>query len=74
MWEEGLVGECADQLSSFVLQNGVTNRWVWKLHPSHKYTVKSSYSYLIAVDINLTEDFDHFLWLKVVLLKVNIFV
>jgi len=30
-WEEGLVGECADRLSSIDLLDGVVDRWVWKL-------------------------------------------
>ena len=33
-----------------------------------------TYSYLIVVDFNITEDFSQFLWLKAVSLKVNIFV
>ena len=47
---------------------------MWKLHPSHKYTVQSTYSYLTTVDTNIIEDFHHFLWLKTVSLKVNMFV
>jgi len=31
-WEEGLVRECAVQLSLVVLQVGVSDRWIWKLH------------------------------------------
>lgn len=72
-WEEGLVGECVERLSNFVLQEGVSDRWVWRLHSSHSYTVQSAYSYLTAVDFNITEEFHHFLWLKAVPLKVNIF-
>jgi len=73
-WEEGLLGECVERLSNFVLQVDLADRWVWKLHSTHKYTVHSAYSYLTSVDNNISEDFKHFLWLKVVLLKVNIFV
>jgi len=47
---------------------------VWNLHSSHCYTVQSAYSYLTTVDTNITEDFSQFLWIKVVPLKVNIFV
>ncbi|KEH22552.1 hypothetical protein MTR_7g053420 [Medicago truncatula] len=61
-------------LSVLVLQVGMADRLVWKLHPSNKYTVQSAYSYLTAVDPNITEDFHHFLWHKAVPLKVNIFV
>ena len=55
------MGECVERLSVLVLQVGLADRWVWKLHPSNKYTVQSAYSYLTAVDINITEDFHHFL-------------
>ena len=51
----------------------MSDRVVWKLHLSHKYKVKSAYSYLTAVDTNSTEDLHNFLWLKAVPLKVNIF-
>jgi hypothetical protein len=27
-WDDGLVGECADRLSSIVLQDDVVDRWV----------------------------------------------
>ncbi|GAU46898.1 hypothetical protein TSUD_296770 [Trifolium subterraneum] len=73
-WEEELVEECIDRLSSYFLQDGVSDRWVWKLHPSKVYTVKSAYSYLTASNVNHNEGFDSFLWLKVVPLKVNIFI
>ena len=73
-WEEGLLGECVERLSNFVLQVDLANRWVWKLHSTHRYTVHSAYSYLTSVDNNIFEDFKHFLWLKTVPLKVNIFV
>jgi len=73
-WEEGLVVECVERLSSCVLQVGTINRWVWKFHPSQCYTVKSAYSYLTAIDTNLNDGFNSFLWLKAVPLKVNIFI
>ena len=37
------------------------------------YTVQSAYSYLTAVDTNINEELNQFLWLKAVPLKVNIF-
>jgi len=63
-----------ERLSNFVLQDGMSDSWVWRLHSSHNYTVQSAYSYLTVVDINITEEFQQFLWLIAVLLKVNIFV
>jgi hypothetical protein len=73
-WEEGLVLECVGRVSSCVLQVGMIDRWVWKLHTSQCYTVRSAYSYLTASDTNLNEGFDSFLWLRAVPLKVNLFV
>lgn len=71
---KGLVRECVDRLSTCVLQVGTFDRWVWKLHVSQCYTVKSGYSYLTTTNNNLNEEFNIFLWLKVVPLKVNIFI
>ncbi|GAU17363.1 hypothetical protein TSUD_232390 [Trifolium subterraneum] len=73
-WEEELVLDCVERLSNVVLQVNVHDRWVWKLHPSHCYTVRSAYAFLTATDINLNEGFNRFLWLKSIPLKVNIFV
>jgi len=53
----GFGGECVERLSVLVLQVDMADRWVWKLHPSHKYTVQSAYSYLTAVDSNISEVF-----------------
>ena len=66
------MGECVERLSNFVLQVDMSDSWVWKLHSTHNYSVHSAYSYLTTVDINITEDFNQFLWLKAVPLKVNI--
>ena len=49
-----MVGECVERLSVFGLQIGMVDRWMWKLHLSHKYTVQSAYSYLTAVNTNIT--------------------
>jgi len=73
-WEEGLVMECVERFSTSVLQVGTIDRWVWKLHEMQCYTVKSAYSYLTTINTNLNEEFDSFLWLKAVSLKVNIFI
>jgi len=73
-WEEGLVEQCVERLANFVLQVDMSDRWVWKLHSTHTYTVQSAYSYLTAVDTTINEDVNQFLWLKAVPLKVNIFV
>jgi hypothetical protein len=73
-WEEELVGECVERLANFVLQVDTSDRWVWRLHSSQIYTVHSAYSFLTSVDSNITAEFNQFLWLKEVPLKVNIFV
>jgi len=73
-WEEELVGECVGRLANFALQVEVSDRWEWKLHSTKRYSVQSAYSFLTKVDSNIVEDFDQFLWLKAVPLKVNIFV
>ncbi|GAU10688.1 hypothetical protein TSUD_424680, partial [Trifolium subterraneum] len=74
VWEEELVRECIMRLSNVVLQDNEHDRWVWKLHSSHVYSVQSAYDYLTATDENLNAGFDKFLWLKSVPLKVNLFV
>jgi hypothetical protein len=73
-WEEELVVESVVRVASCFLQEDVLDRWVWKLHSSQCYTVKSTYYYLTASDTTQSEGVDHFLWLKSVPLKVNIFV
>jgi hypothetical protein len=71
---DGLVRDCVGRLSAIVLQVRVGDRWEWKLHSSHIYTIQSTYNYLIAADIVSNEGFDHVLWLKEVPLKGNNFV
>ncbi|GAU24262.1 hypothetical protein TSUD_48500 [Trifolium subterraneum] len=73
-WEEDLVAQCVGVLDNFVLQGDATDRWVWNLHPSQSYSVRSGYSYLTASDGSSMEDFASFLWVKSVPLKVNIFI
>ncbi|GAU10944.1 hypothetical protein TSUD_112380 [Trifolium subterraneum] len=72
-WEEELVA-CVGVLANFVLQGDVSDRWVWKLHPSQSYSVRSAYSYLTLSDGSPVEDVASFLWVKSVPLKVNIFI
>jgi hypothetical protein len=68
------VRECAKQLSLVVLQVGVTDRWIWKLHSSHRYIVKSAYNLLTTYEIGVDDRFNHVLWLKQISLKVNFFI
>jgi hypothetical protein len=62
------------QLSLVVLQVDVSNRWIWKLHSSHRYMVKSAYNYLTSSDVAIDDRCNHVLWLKQISLKVNIFI
>ena len=64
--------ECVQRLSACVLQVGTIDRWVWNPHVSQSYTIKPAYSYSTAMNTNINEEFDSFLWLKAVPLKVNI--
>ncbi|GAU33009.1 hypothetical protein TSUD_358760 [Trifolium subterraneum] len=73
-WEVELVAQWVGVLANFVLQGDATDRWVWKLHPSQSYSVRSAYSYLMVSDGSPMEDFASFLWMKSVPLKVNIFI
>jgi len=43
------VRECVNRLTHVVLQVETVDRWVWKLDPTQRYTVKSAYNYLKAV-------------------------
>jgi len=73
-WEEELARECAALLSNVILQVEVLDWWVWKLHSSHRYTVKSAYNNLTVANVDFGEGFNHVLWIKVIPLKVNIFI
>ena len=66
--------ECAEQLSLVVLQIGVSKKWIWKLHSSHKYTVKSSYNHLTSSDVAIDDRCNHILWFKQIPLEVNIYI
>ena len=66
--------ECVEQLSLMILQVGVTDRWIWKLHSSHWYTLKGSYNLLTTFEVDVDDRFNHILWLKQIPLKVNIFI
>jgi hypothetical protein len=72
-WEEELMGEFCELLSSVVLQVHVIDRWIWQLHASSKYNVSSVYNYLTSTDQSLINDHSTVFWHKKVPLKVNIF-
>ncbi|GAU29337.1 hypothetical protein TSUD_227080 [Trifolium subterraneum] len=72
-WEEDLVKECITRLSNVFMQVTEQDKWVWKLHPSSCYNVKSAYSYLTESDVHLNEDYNRFMRVKSLPLKVNLF-
>jgi len=49
-WEDELVQECFERLTSIVLQVAMGDRWVWKLQTFHCYTVSSAYNNLNEVE------------------------
>jgi len=73
-WDAELVRECVARLSNVVLQVAVMDRWVWKLHTSQRYTIKSAYNNLNVDDVGFNVDFNHVLWLEAIPLEVNIFI
>ena len=72
--EEELVGECVKRLTSVVLQVSMEDKCVWNLHSSNGYTVNGAYNKLTKEVDNFILSNTHLLWLKVVPLKVYIFV
>ena len=61
-------------MSLVVLQFGVTDKWMWKLHFSHRHTIKSAYDLLTTFEVGVDDRFNHVLWLKKIPVKVNIFI
>ncbi|GAU50369.1 hypothetical protein TSUD_284670 [Trifolium subterraneum] len=57
-WEEELVLGCVGKLANICLQVDEVDRWVWKLHSSQSYSVKSAYSYLSASETRISDSFD----------------
>jgi len=48
--------------------------WIWKLHSTKGYTVKSAYENLTSVDVDFNVSFNHVLWLKMIPLNFNILI
>lgn len=69
VWEEELLGERVACISSVILQKAMGDIWVWSLHVSHCYTIRSAYYYLTSIEDNNHQNNIKFLWLKVVPLK-----
>ena len=44
-WEDELVMECVERLAIVTLQVDMEDRWIWKLHSSNGYMVKSTHGF-----------------------------
>ncbi|GAU35351.1 hypothetical protein TSUD_337430 [Trifolium subterraneum] len=53
-----LVLGCVGKLANIFLQVDEVDIWVWKLHSSQSYSVKSAYSYLSASETRISDSFD----------------
>jgi hypothetical protein len=69
-WENELLRECVDRLANVILHMEMADPWVWNLHSSKQYTVKSAYGNLTSIDLDFNVGFKHVLWLKMVPLAV----
>ncbi len=57
-------GVCGSAFTCVVLQVGVSDMRIWKLHSSHRYTVKSAYNHLTSSDVTIDDRCNHILCLK----------
>jgi len=48
-WEEEQVGECCELLTSIVLQDGLDDKWLWKLNLSKSYTVNHAFQLIFYI-------------------------
>lgn len=53
VWENELVGECIERLTSFVLQVDVEDHWAWNLHPSSYYIVNMLRFFFLKLAITI---------------------
>jgi len=67
------VKERVDRLSNVILQVEMEEWWVWQLHSSKWYTIKSVYENVTSLDVDFNVGYNHLLWLKMIPLKFNIF-
>jgi hypothetical protein len=44
VWEDELARDYVDRLTNVDLKVEVADRWIWKLHSSKWYTIKSDYN------------------------------
>ena len=49
-WEEEMVVECIRLLEYVVLQDSIKDIWVWRLHSSKRYNVRSAYHFLTKTE------------------------
>ena len=65
--------ECCDILTNIVLQPNHSDRWIWHLHASSKYTVTSAYNHLLTPTSNNLAIHTSEIWNKEVPLKISLF-
>lgn len=69
-WEEECVTKCYVLLDNVVLQDAITDRWIWLIDPINGYFVKGTYHVLTTVDEPLARGMFDDVWHKYVPLKV----
>lgn len=74
MSKKDFVREYVERLTYVTLQVNVVDRWVWRLHSFQRYTVKSAYNIFTNVEIDFDVCYKHVLRIKLIRLKINIFV
>jgi hypothetical protein len=71
--EEELWGECHFALANIVLQDSLSDSWLWLAYPNAGYSVGGAYhllSHLVPRDVSADSEL---VWNKFVPLKINIF-
>jgi hypothetical protein len=72
-WEEEELRECQSLLLTSVLQDQVSDRWLWQPDPDMGYTVRGAYELLTSQDPVTMDDAERLVWHPHVPLKVSIF-
>lgn len=70
----GRVAQGVRRLTIEFVQVESVDHWIWHLHSCHFYIVSSAYNKLTKIDINQHQNPHHFCWLKVLPLKMSIFI
>ncbi|GAU42663.1 hypothetical protein TSUD_398690 [Trifolium subterraneum] len=71
-WEEGLVEECRALFSDVVLQDNVTDYWLWQHDSGGGYSVRGAYDLITSRGGQAEETTTDLIWSKQVPLKVSV--